>query len=161
MFFYKSQRVGKNGRKFNLYKVRTLKQTDSQFASEETYLPFGRLLRKTKLDELPQLWNIIRGDIAIVGPRAEEQRTIDVLPKDIREKLLSVKPGLTSPASLHFFGEEKILQLSDDPAKTYWEQIKPLKVALDIWYIDNRCFVLDCALVFMTFFRVLGSFLKK
>ncbi len=161
-FFYRSERIGKNGIPFTLWKVRTLKEgTDktSSFAQDDQYTRFGRFLRKTKIDELPQIICLLRGQISLVGPRAEEARSIRVLPNDIKQKLLSVKPGLTSLASVHFFNEEEILKQVADPAALYWKEIKPTKILLDMFYIQNRCFILDLAIIWMTFKRVVGSFL--
>lgn len=161
--FYKSRRVGKNGRLFTLYKLRTLKEgTDkvSSFANTQQYTRFGRFLRKTKIDELPQLWNWLIGDVALVGPRAEEQRTIDVIPEATRQILLSVKPGLTSLSSINFFDEGQILESASDPHKIYWTTIKPLKINLDVFYIRNRDIFLDLWIIWRTALLVIKSFFR-
>ncbi len=158
--FYRSDRVGKNGRVFSLLKFRTLKEgTDkvSKFAQEDQYTRFGWILRKTKCDELPQLWNLIKGDLRLVGPRPENPETFQVIPKHIRDITLSIKPGLTSPASLHFFHEEKILQQSSNADKDYHTKIKPMKLLLDVWYVQNRSFLLDLALIYMTIKKIIQS----
>jgi len=159
--FYRSERIGKNGKPFTLWKIRTLKEgidKMSSFVQENQYTPLGRFLRKTKIDELPQIICLLRGQINIVGPRAEEARSISVLPEDIRERLLSVKPGLTSLASVGFFNEEEILKKVSDPAALYWKEIKPMKIALDLFYIENKCLILDLAIIYMTVKRVILSF---
>lgn len=160
---YKSQRVGKNGKLFWLYKFRTLKENIdkiSSFANKEQYIWCGRFLRKTKIDELPQLWNIIKRDINFVGVRPEEQKTIDVIPKDIKEILLSIRPGLTSLASIHFFDETNILEKSPTPYEDYWIKIKPLKITLDIFYIKNRDIIFDIWIVWKTILLIMKSFFK-
>lgn len=162
--FYRSKRVGKNGKVFHLIKFRTLKENfdkESSFASESAYLPFGKFLRKTKLDELPQLWNVLRGQVNIVGPRPEEERNIAVLPEETRKILLSRRPGLTSLASIHFFEEGQILGTSEEIYKDYWTKIKPLKITLDVFYIQNRDLLLDWWIVLKTATMIIKSFFKK
>ena len=159
--FYKSVRIGKNGKEFHLWKFRTLKEgTDKKqsFASHDSYTFLGKFLRKTKLDEFPQLWNLLNGTMNLVGPRPEEKKTIDIIPRDLRNIVLSVKPGLTSLSSLHFFDEEAILRESTDPHKTYWMQIKPTKIALDVFYVQNKNFMLDIAIIWTTAFKIVKSF---
>src|ERR1051326_3877827 len=118
-FFYRSERVGKHGALFTMYKIRTLTEgaDTSMFASQYTWS--GRFLRKWRIDELPQLWNILKGDMALIGPRPEEARSLRHLPEDIQQKLLSVKPGLFGLSGIYFMDEEKLLQQSTDPAMDY------------------------------------------
>lgn len=146
---YRSKRVGRYGKPFDMLKFRTLKDGSdgAMFADGSTYTRFGKFLRATKLDELPQIINILKGQMTWVGPRAEEQRTIDLLPTHVKDIILSVKPGLTSPASIHFTDEEKILQESVEPGKMYWVAIKPMKMVLDVWYVQHKSFLLDVALL--------------
>lgn len=163
-FFYRSQRVGKHGKPIEVLKVRTLKEnTDktSSFAQKDQYLWYGRFLRKTKLDELPQLWTILKGDMAIFGPRPMEEREVKLLPEGMKEVLFKVKPGLIDLASIHFFQEEKILQEMKDPHKVYFEVIRPIKFALQAFYIEHKCFVLDIALAYLALKKVIGSFFTK
>ena len=161
--FYRSRRVGKNGKEFWMIKFRTLVNgSDKQvFSNEATYTRFGKFLRRTKIDELPGLWNWIKGDLQLVGPRSEEKRTIDILPKNVQETILSVRPGVTSPASIYFFDEGTILEQSSDPISLYWKQIKPMKILLDTWYISNKCFLLDIAVLWITFCKVIKAILWK
>ena len=162
--FYKSLRVGKNGKPFNLIKFRTLRENydkENIFAVEGSYLPLGKFLRKSKLDELPQLWNVLRGQINLVGPRPEEERNIALLPEQTRNILLSRRPGLTSLASLHFFEEGQILNESSEVYKDYWTKIKPLKIALDIFYIQHRNIFLDWWVITKTASMILKSLFKK
>ena len=163
-FFYRSKRVGKNGKEFIMYKIQTLKEnTDktSSFANTEQYTRFGWVLRKVKLDELPQIWNVIKRDLNIVGVRPEEQKTIDLLPEDTRRILLSRRPGLTSLASLHFFDEGQILEKSSNPHRDYWLKIKPTKIVLDVFYIQNRDILLDFWIIWKTAILIIKSFFSK
>ena len=160
---YRSQRIGKGGKLIEVLKVRTLKEGSdkSSFAGKDQYLWYGRFLRKTKLDELPQLWNIIKGDLAIFGYRPMEARELPLLPEGMKNVLLSSKPGLVDLASIHFFDEESILQQLNDPQKAYFEVIRPIKFALQAFYIEHKCLVLDLALLYLAVKKILSSFFKK
>lgn len=161
--FYTSERVGKGGKVFKLYKFRTLKEEPySLFPiySKNPYTRFGKFLRKTHLDELPQLWNIIKRDMSLVGPRPEELRTYEILPKETRRILELVRPGLTSLASLHFFDEGKILEQSENVQKDYWTKIKPSKILLDVFYVEHKSFALDAAILWLTFRKVIHSLFR-
>lgn len=160
---YTSIRVGKNSKPFKLYKFRTLKEnTDktSSFAKEEQYVWGGRFLRKSKLDEIPQVINLIKRDLNIVGVRPEEERALKVLPEDTLKILLSRRPGLTSLSSIHFFDEGHILSKSPDQHFDYWIKIKPLKIALDVFYIQQRDILLDLWIVWKTAILIIKSFFK-
>ena len=152
-FIYRSERLGKNGKPFSAYKFKTLKDgTDrkSQFARGDQYLRFGKILRKYKLDEVLQLINVIRGEMSLVGPRPEEKKTLQLLPRDLQKLLLSRKPGLTSLASIHFIDEEFLLKGSKDQFKDYYEKIRPIKLALDAFYIQNHDLLLDLWIIWKT-----------
>lgn len=162
--FYKSERIGQYGKLFTMYKIKTLRDgvdKTSSFVDQNQYLLLGKFLRKSKLDELPQLWNLIKGDLALVGPRAEEAKTINALPEATRKILLSVKPGLTSLASVQFFNEGQLLEQAKDPYKLYWTAVKPLKITLDAFYIENRDLLLDAWIVWKTAILIIKSFFKK
>lgn len=153
---YRSPRVGLNGKPFDMLKFRTLKEGfSSQFANDEGYTRFGKFLRKTKIDELPQLINVLKGDMSLVGPRPEEARTIDLLPSDIRKNILSVRPGMTDLASLYFINEEDILNKSGDPFDTYWSRIKPMKIVLQSFYVENKCLSLDMWILWQSIKKLL------
>ena len=160
--FYRSRRIGKNGRVFWLYKFRTLKlnSDENQFASPEKYVKFGRILRKTKIDELPQVWNFIKRDINFFGYRPEEQRTWDILPNNVKDLLSKHRPGIIDLSSLHFFDEEKILQLGH-PHEIYWKVIRPMKLAFQMFYIQNRCFLLNLAIIWIYLKKVIKSLCQK
>lgn len=151
---YKSARIGKNGMPFLMFKFRTLKESTDKtnsFAGGDQYVFLGRFMRKFRMDEIPQIWNILRGDMSLCGPRPEEEKTFYLYPAHIREKLVSVKPGLVSLSALYFMHEEQLLHHSSDPHKDYWEKIKPMKLTLDFFYIENKCFSLDAWLLWQGF----------
>ena len=145
--FYRSERVGKNGKLFSMLKLRTLKEGTKTEYKHDSYTRFGRFFRKFRIDEIPQLLHVLTRRMNLVGPRPQEQKTLSLYPGHLREKLLSVRPGLFGLAGLYFMDEEKLLTLSDYPEKDYWEKIVPMKIALDMFYIDNKCFTLDCWVV--------------
>ena len=147
--FYASVRIGKNGEPFTMWKIRTLKEgsDSSSFVSKDQYTWCGRFLRKWRIDEIAQLWNVLRGEMSLVGPRPLEYKTSTLYPRDTVRKLLSVKPGMFGLAGIYFMDEERLLQLSQDPQKDYWEKIAPIKLALDFFYIENKCFSLDLWIV--------------
>ncbi len=161
-YIYRSERVGKNGKLFSAYKIKTLKDgTDktSSFVQEDQYLKYGKFLRKTKLDECMQVVNILRGEMNIVGIRPENKETIYLIPKDIRKILLSRKPGLTSLSSIYFYDEEKLLK-GPNASEIYYERIKPMKILLDVFYINNRDIFLDLWIIWRTALLVIKSFFK-
>lgn len=161
-WLYKSLRIGKNEKKFWMYKLKTLRDDfDKSFADESSYTKYGHFLRKYKLDELPQFLNVLKGQMSLVGPRPEEERTINLIPEDIRKTLLSVKPGMTSLASLHFYDEEMLLKQGQDIYKDYWMGVKPLKIMLDIFYIENKSWLLDLAVLWATFKRITRLFFSR
>jgi lipopolysaccharide/colanic/teichoic acid biosynthesis glycosyltransferase len=119
-------------------------------------MTFGRILRFYKLDELPQLWNVLKGEMSMVGPRPEVRKWADAYPEQWR-KVLSVKPGITDPASLHYRDEEAILAASPDPEKAYREGILPKKLDFYEEYVDNNTLLGDLGLVM----RTLGEILRR
>lgn len=153
--FFKQQRIGKNGKLFWLYKFRSMFVI--KYASKGTFhvgdtsriTPFGKILRKTKLDELPQLFNVLKGDMSIVGPRPEVEKWTKVYPEKwaIVHK---VKPGITDNASILFRNEEEILKNSPNPEETYKNEILPRKLDLYIDYVNNHSFLGDMKIIFHT-----------
>lgn len=156
--FYKSQRVGKNGKIFTLYKFRTMKEgvkgSLSTSADNHRLTKWGRWLRKYQLDELPQIWNILKGDMVLVGPRPELPSEFYSLGIHTSEIISSVKPGLTSPASLWDWHEEEMLKGSKDPHKTYCEKIKPIKMKLNVEYVKNKSFLGDIKIIIKTILKI-------
>lgn len=136
--------------------------TRTSFATEETYTKYGKFLRKYKLDELPQVFNVLKGDLRIVGPRADFQESYDVMPDYAKKILLSIKPGLTSLSSIHFFDEEKLLQeAGEEKYKNYWTRVKPAKILLDTFYIQNRDIFLDLWIIWRTCILIIKVAFKK
>jgi len=161
--FFHHQRIGKNGKMFMLYKFRSMRVPE--FPEHENFNPgdtsrvtqLGKFLRRLKLDELPQLLNVLKGDMSLVGPRPEIARWIAAYPERWA-KVLKVKPGITDNASILFRREEYLLATSEDPEKTYREVILPKKLDLYEEYVVKRSFFGDIKLIFKTLFSIL---LKK
>lgn len=156
--FYVQQRIGKGGKKFGLLKFATMLENspnmsggDVTMGNDPRVLPVGRILRKTKINELPQLLNIFLGDISVVGPRPLTPRTFGYYPKDIQEEIKDLKPGLTGIGSIVFRDEESVLVKSSKPhLQCYEEDIAPYKGKLEVWYKKNKSFGLDLTLIFLT-----------
>lgn len=143
--FYKQKRVGKNGIHFNVLKFATmLKDSPNIGAGEITLkndprvLPFGSFLRKTKINELPQLWNILCGEMSIVGPRPMVPNTYKKYKMNDREIIGKVRPGLTGIGSIFFRNEERFLKDCRNPNKFYEQHIIPYKSKLEIWFVQNN-----------------------
>ena len=156
--FYVQQRVGQGGKYFGLLKFATMLENspnmsggDVTMGNDPRVLPVGRILRKTKINELPQLLNIVLGDISVVGPRPLTPRTFGYYPKDIQKEIKDLKPGLTGIGSIVFRDEESILSKSSKPhLQCYEEDIAPYKGKLEVWYKKNQTFGLDLTLIFLT-----------
>jgi len=153
--FFIQQRTGRQGRTFKLIKFRTMKVASGKSSGSfdagdnSRITPFGQFLRKTKLDELPQLFNVLKGDMSFVGPRPEVKQWTEVYPEKWKIVHL-VKPGITDNASIEFRNEEEILAQSDDPIKTYREEILPRKLDLYIDYVNNQTFLGDLKIILKT-----------
>lgn len=153
--FFRQTRVGRHGRPFRIVKFRTMKvlagseRGSFEPGSTARVTGIGRVLRATKLDELPQLWNVLRGEMSLVGPRPEVPRWTEVH----RERwaiVLSVRPGITDPASLRFRDEERILAAEADPEAAYRDRILPRKLELAEQYVRERSFAGDLAILART-----------
>ena len=159
--FYTQQRAGQGGNAFGLVKFATmLKNSPNIGAGEITVkedprvLPFGQFLRKTKLNELPQLWNILIGDMSVVGPRPMVPNTYANYSKDSRMILNTVRPGLTGMGSIIFRDEERYLDSRENPAEFYKNVIIPYKSDLEIWFVGNKSIWLYIKLIAVTFWVV-------
>lgn len=154
---FKQQRVGKDGRLFTMYKFRTMVPHHSgssvSVAGENRITPLGEKLRRYKLDELPELWNILIGDMSFVGPRPDVPGYADCLEGEDRE-ILNLRPGITGPASLKYRNEEELLAKVEDPIAYNNEVIYPDKVRLNRYYYHHYSFVMDLRIIFAT---VLGK----
>lgn len=150
---FRQTRIGFGGRPFTIYKFRSMKVNRSKvsitLSNDKRITPLGRFLRKSKIDELPQLWNILRGDMSVVGPRPDVPGYSDKL-QGGDQLLWTVRPGLTGLDSISYPNEESILDQQPDPQKYYDEVLWPDKVRLNLAYIKNRSFVMDIAIILFT-----------
>lgn len=149
---FRQERVGLNGVSFQIHKFRTMRQAAGPQVtarSDPRITPLGRFLRRSKLDELPQLWDVLRGRMSIVGPRPEVPEMVRLYSDEARRRILSVRPGLTDPATLILYDEEALL-LGPDPERTYVEEILPRKIALYLDYVETRSFRGDLVLILRT-----------
>lgn len=156
--FYKQIRVGKNGKEFRLLKFRSMrvnadKEGEITIGADSRITPIGKFIRKSKLDELPQLFNILTGEMSVVGPRPEVPKYVKLYTEE-QLKVLKVRPGLTDLASLKYINEQELLGKAKDPDKTYIEEIMPAKLALNLEYIEKRNFMLDIKLIFQTIGKI-------
>ena len=159
--FFTQVRVGKEMRPFRLYKFRTMRP-DAEFSGQLTVgmrdpriTGIGYFLRRYKLDELPQLLNILIGDMSIVGPRPEVPKYVALYDAE-QQKVLSVKPGLTDYASLQYINENEILGRAADPEKTYIEEVMPAKLLLNLQYIQDKSLMTDLRIIFRTVGSIFG-----
>lgn len=157
--FYKQKRIGKNGKAFMLYKFRSMRSGADRKglitvgSNDNRTTKVGRFIRKYKLDELPQLINILKNEMSVVGPRPEVEKYVQLYTAEQR-KVLSVKPGLTDLASLAYINENEILGQAKDPEKTYVEQIMPAKLRLNLEYIEKQSFWFDLKIIAKTLMRI-------
>ncbi|MBN4070571.1 sugar transferase [Olleya sp. AH-315-F22] len=145
---FKQERVGQHGKMFNIYKIRTLKKEQHKLGSlDKSATRFGKLLRAYKLDELPQLFNVLFGDMSFVGPRPDIKGFADKL-EGVDRIILDIKPGVTGPATIKYRDEEVILALQDDPEKYNRTIIWKDKVEINKMYIKDWSFYLDLKYIF-------------
>jgi lipopolysaccharide/colanic/teichoic acid biosynthesis glycosyltransferase len=151
--FFGQLRVGRNCRDFVMWKFRSMRFSDGPLltkAGDSRITRTGRFLRRTKLDELPQLWNVLRGDMGLVGPRPEVRRYVDLFASEFRH-VLQVRPGMTDPASIVFCKEEELLATAADPEKDYVDVILPAKLELAQSYISVASIWFDIRVLGRTF----------
>lgn len=159
--FYRQERIGLNGKPFYILKFRTMRKDADKHGKltvgmrDSRITKSGYFLRKYKLDEFPQFMNVLTGEMSIVGPRPEVKEYVDLYTEKQRE-ILEVKPGITDYASLEFFKENEILGNSEDPHKTYIEQIMPAKIEMNRKYLDDPSLKKDLAIMWKTFKRMIG-----
>lgn len=153
--FYMADRVGLNGMPFKMVKFRTMvvnadKIGPSSSSSDDVRITgTGKFLRKYKLDEIPQLLNVLKGEMSIVGPRPEVSKFTDMF-NDEERKILTVKPGITDWASIWNSNEGELLAGKEDPDKAYMELIRPEKIRLQLKYVNNNNFLIDLKIIFLT-----------
>ncbi len=153
---FRQRRVGRGGRLFTMYKFRSMTVghggSSVSVAGESRITPLGHVLRRYKLDELPELWNVLIGDMSLVGPRPDVPGYADKLTGEDRD-VLRLRPGITGPASLKYANEEEILALVDDPQRYNDEVIFPDKVRINLQYYRSHSLAGDIRLIFATIFR--------
>ena len=153
--FFRQVRVGKNQVPFRLLKFRTMKPLSEAAgqitvgAADSRITSCGRILRKYKLDELPQLFNILIGDMSVVGPRPEVPKYVNMYNEE-QLRVLDVRPGLTDYASLEYFNENELLAQSSDPESTYVNEIMPAKLSLNLRYISEQNMATDLKIIWRT-----------
>lgn len=159
--FFLQQRVGRGGVKFGLYKFATMLKNSPNIGTgtvtlkdDPRVLPVGKFLRKTKINELPQLLNVLRGDMSIVGPRPQTQRCFDAFPEESQRAILRVPPGLSGVGSIVFRDEEELMHASADPERLYDEIIMPYKGKLEEWYVAHRGIATYLKCIFLTLWVV-------
>ncbi len=159
--FYSQTRVGKNGIPFAIYKFRSMRTDADKHGlitvggRDPRITRIGYYIRKYKIDELPQLWNVLVGDMSLVGPRPEVQKYVDLYTEEQR-KVLSVRPGITDYASIEYVDENILLAKSDDPDKTYVEVVMPAKIVLNMKYINNKSLKEYFKIIFLTLAKIVG-----
>jgi lipopolysaccharide/colanic/teichoic acid biosynthesis glycosyltransferase len=143
--FYTQQRIGRGGAPFGLYKFATMLKNSPNLGSgtvtvkgDPRILPVGRFLRKTKINELPQLLNILKGDMSIIGPRPQTRRCFDAFPAASQAEIVKVRPGLSGMGSIVFRDEEELMHAHADPNRFYDDVIMPYKGRLEEWYVAHQ-----------------------
>jgi lipopolysaccharide/colanic/teichoic acid biosynthesis glycosyltransferase len=158
--FYRGARVGRFGKTFRIFKFRTMVVNAEKLGGPSTadddprVTKMGKFIRKYKLDELPQVINVLKGEMSVVGPRPEVQMYVDMF-KEEEKIILSVRPGITDWASIWNPDEGAILAGSPDPEKTYMEKIRPEKIRLQLKYVKERSFLVDIKIILETLTTVL------
>ena len=160
--FFKQQRLTVGMKEFTIYKFRSMR-TDFDKSGEgiqvkgssNAITPIGKFIRKVKFDELPQLFNILKGDISFIGPRPELPRRLEYYSTEDK-RIFTIPSGVSSPASIVFSDEEYLMEQVSDPEKFYIEQVMPYKIQLNLYYIDNRTFLYDLYLILATFLKIIG-----
>ena len=155
--FFLQKRIGRGAKEFNIIKFRSMKTNNENItitvSDDSRITRIGKYLRKTKIDELPEILNVLFGQMSFVGPRPDVKGYADKL-KGANRKILALRPGITGPASLKYYNEEYILSQKSNPKKYNDEVIFPDKVKINMHYFHNRSFFLDLKIIFATIFRV-------
>jgi lipopolysaccharide/colanic/teichoic acid biosynthesis glycosyltransferase len=158
--FFRQVRVGRFGTPFKIHKFRTMRGESEKsgrltIGCDERITKSGAFLRKFKLDELPQLIDVFLGEMSLVGPRPEVKEFIDEYPADVRDKVLSIRPGITDLASIEMVDESNILGQYEDPRQAYIDVILPIKQKHYIEYVENQSLWLDLKIIFLTIKKIL------
>jgi lipopolysaccharide/colanic/teichoic acid biosynthesis glycosyltransferase len=159
--FYIAPRVGKDGKIFKMVKLRSMVMNadksgvDSTGANDRRITPIGKFVRSYKLDELSQLWNVLKGDMSLVGPRPNVQREVNLY-TEVEQGLISVRPGITDISSIVFSDEGEILKDSKNPDLDYNQLIRPWKSQLGLLYVKNSSLALDLKLIYLTIVAIIS-----
>jgi len=162
---YRQQRVGLGGEYFDVYKFTTMVENSENMGSgtitlknDSRVLPIGKLLRKSKLNELPQLFNILKGNMSIIGPRPQDREGFNAFGKEEQEIIIKVQPGLSGIGSIFFRDEEEIIERTkvEDKNHFYIETISPYKGKIEAWYVENKSIFLYFSLIIMTLYVVVS-----
>ncbi len=158
--FYRQERVGQGNRDFRIFKFRTMHTNADKLGlitiggRDPRVTKVGYYLRKYKLDELPQLINVLVGDMSFVGPRPEVRKYVDLY-TEVQKKVLEVRPGITDLASIKFRDENEVLEQNENPEQYYIDVIMPQKLDINLKYLKHRSFLKDIAVIFKTFIAIL------
>ncbi len=156
--FFRQERIGKDFSAFRIFKFRTMSMNTKKkgslvtVAGDKRVTKIGALLRKTKIDELPQLLNVLKGDMSLVGPRPEVKKYVDLFKAEYKE-LLTIKPGITDPASIQYSQEERVLALSQSWEDEYIKKVLPEKIRLSMTYVEDHNIFTDVKLILRTIMR--------
>lgn len=159
--FFRQIRVGRGGKLFSIYKFRTMVVdadrlgTSITVGQDKRITRIGRFLRDYKIDELPQLLNVLAGEMSLVGPRPEVPEYVEHYPDEVRKLVLSVRPGITDSASIEFRRENEILGKAEDPVSAYIHEILPIKLQYYQEYVNNRSLILDLRLILKTIIMII------
>ena len=157
---FKQVRVGQHGQNFKVLKFRTMVLNAESLGDKVTtgddprITPIGHVLRKYKFDELPQLINVLKGEMSLVGPRPEVPEFVEFYPADVRNIVLSVPPGMTDRASIEFVNENELLSGSNDPVNDYKNKVLPIKLEFYVDYVEQRSLYLDFTLIIKTIIAI-------
>ena len=166
---YRQPRVGVGGKYFDIYKFTTMVQNSEKMGAgtitlkgDARVLPIGKFLRKSKLNELPQLFNILKGDMSVIGPRPQDSIGFNAFNKEDQSRIIKVRPGLSGIGSIFFRDEEEMIDRAkvDDKKKFYIESISPYKGKIEAWYVDNQTISIYFLLIYLTLYIVICSSCK-
>lgn len=159
--FFRQERVGRRGVPFRIHKFRTMREGAAGLAitvgADPRITRAGAFLRRTRIDELPQLFDVLQGTMSLVGPRPEVPRYVALYPPALRERALAVRPGITDPVSLDFIDEAALLAAAADPEREYVERILPVKVQRQAEYAERASLATDLAVLLRTVAVLLGK----
>ena len=165
--FFSQERMGKGGSLFSLHKFATMLKDSPNIGTgtltvqnDPRILPLGHFLRKTKINELPQLFNVFKGDMSIVGPRPQSPRNFSAFSEDVQKNIMLVPPGLTGLGSIYFSDEEAMLTSAVHQDEFYDSVIMPYKGQLEIWYVNNATVLIDLKIVYVTALKIIFPRLK-